>query len=80
MNSVIDRDQLARCVSAIRRKHERIWKVAGLRLSWLLRVSVAADRVKLGPIAFEVAAFRGRSWEHWPAAGATNSSSFHSAN
>ena len=36
-----------------------IWKVAGLSLVGFCAVSVAADRVNLGPIASEVAGFCG---------------------
>jgi hypothetical protein len=37
----------------------RIWKVAGLGLLGFCAISVAADRVNLGPIASEVAGFCG---------------------
>ena len=40
-------------------KRPGIWKVAGLSLVGFCAVSVAADRVNLGPIASEVAGFCG---------------------
>jgi hypothetical protein len=40
-------------------KRPGIWKVAGLSLVGFCAISVAADRVNLGPIASEVAGFCG---------------------
>jgi hypothetical protein len=40
-------------------KRPGIWKVAGFSLIGFCAVSVAADRVNLGPIASEVAGFCG---------------------
>ena len=40
-------------------KRPGIWKVAGLSLIGFCAISVAADRVNLGPIASEVAGFCG---------------------
>lgn len=46
-------------------KRPGIWKVAGLSLVGFCAVSVAADRVNLGPIASEAAGFCGAFLGAW---------------